>query len=266
MTTETIIFAGHFNLGERLVPEQLQTVADAKTYLAEGTDLGILVGDIGFAQSLEAYLKQGIEGVKEIYTRRLKNAMACGAGCVISQLPRTDKLLEVIDEAHYMRAVQMLVENYGASKELTIEQITNTVRETIAPQLIQSTLEVYGLKPEEVKLYSERELRNIVARRLGSQKEDQKESWRTMLKQITDPFLYAIFRTEVEKDRGRAGCRGIMLALYEQLAMQGYEKIVELYPAKHKLSILNAQEVYAHLGRLFPEDKRWKLNFENRFY
>ena len=67
--TEKIIFAGHFNLGEKLEQHHQASIDDALTEITASRgrfDLGILVGDIGFAQRVLIYVPAEQETTKRI--------------------------------------------------------------------------------------------------------------------------------------------------------------------------------------------------------
>lgn len=274
---KTIVFSGTFDIGEHIIPAQLKIVAEAKKH---NTDIGIIVGDIGLIEKLGTYIKYGIEGVYPIYERRIKCATS---GCVTSQLPEIQHISSVIDEREYTEMFEILqkeesplIEFIRNISDLCLfthtayqreyELFSHILRERIVPVIIQQRLQRYNLSAT-TQIYSERVLRNYAQHRLRSRKKNQPKSWLRLFERTEkeNGLLYLLL-TEIEKETGRATCRGIMLALYEQLANAGYTNIVQLYPQKQFLAIKNAEELYKHLHEAFTEDPRWQLVFSDKFY
>ena len=72
---KSLVFAGQFEIGEQLTPLHIKIVREAvKLCTSEKADLAILVGDIGVAQKIEAYMRGGVKAVEAIYLDRIKNA------------------------------------------------------------------------------------------------------------------------------------------------------------------------------------------------
>ncbi len=252
-----VTFTGHFNLGERINPRQLATVADALE--GEG-DLAVLVGDIGFAGNVLAYAGGGEEAVAAIHAKR----RACATtGCIRQQVPEAvDDIVPLIDEDLYKGIVST---HNTLGKDFT-EQVKASI-----PAIIDERLKAYGLEGNDVKVYSETQMRNIVMRRTRGSNEKNPESWRR-LPQFLSAEKYGgkecfLAMEEIVSAHGSPLCRGIMLALYETLASDGYERIVQLYPAEQRQSVEMATRLYEVLGKENPEEERWnRLTFENRFY
>ncbi len=301
-----IILAGHFDIGENVTDKQKRTIEDAVKLEGE---LGILVGDVGVAEKIGAYLKGGIAGVRDTYLDRIVD---CETACVMAQLPKEDEILSVIDTAAYEKMAAILREEAPEIAEVLTrvdidtknpeyvgirEELQRIVREKIVPELIEDRIQLYGLDPADVTVYSERSLRNRVAHRVRKRAGRGQGSWRHLpgfyqegkstyivplpedlemelamdeetlterAERTGHAFNYPTYR--VVNRRGVPVCRGIMLALFEKVATEGYEKITQLYDAKHRDAIVKAQAIFQAIAGKLPQTKERRVTFENTFY
>lgn len=257
---ETIIFAGHFNLGEIISDRQNQSMADAVT--REG-DLAILVGDIGFAENLETYRRGGVDAIALNHAKRRECSTS---GCIRQQIPESIDLIRAnIDSLQYEVAQEVLKFPAVRSKE----NDSTRVKGGVIPALIRMRLAEYGLSGIKVRVFSERVLRNLVSYRTSASR-GKNESWR-LLPEFSSAESHGgkecyLGVEEIVNQRGSPVCRGIMLVLYETLARQDYKRVVQLYPKEFQHSLEMAQNLYQVLQSHHPTDPRWQLKFENRFY
>ena len=158
-----LIFAGHFDIGEKVNQVQKETIERAK--VLDG-DLAILIGDIGFALGLATYAKGGLDAVVEGYKIRLVQADCNASKCIAAQLPSVHEIPSIIDEAQYKKAIGILSERYesvldslrsGSVGEVKAEY-NKIIREEIVPELIKDRLTEYGLEREDVNLYFEKRI------------------------------------------------------------------------------------------------------------
>jgi hypothetical protein len=274
---KSIVFAAQFEIGEKVTPTHKKIVKDAlKIRVERNADLAILVGDIGVPQKLSDYIKNGTTGLKEGYVRRIRGA---STGCVISQLPEEGRLDEFIEPVVFDKAVKMLEEydstiiseikgvDFTNLNEKTRMKLFNFIKKNITPELMLDRLEIHGLKLKDVKIYSERRLKNQVSFKMRPERKNRKNNWLPIIDKIEklNPLGWLIF-TEVKKGGKAPACRGIMLDLYEEISVEGYTTIIQLYPKNYELALRNAQDLYDILQKEFPDDPRWKLKFEYNFY
>jgi hypothetical protein len=263
-----IVFAGHFELFEKITAKHKKTVEDAKKIKG---DLAILIGDIGVSEKLEAFIESGTDGLKYIYQRRIDCAKSL---CTISQLPKPKSILKIVDIEQYKIAEKVLkkypdimtyIENKkDSSNDKKYSKVYNkyleVLKEEIIPILVNKNLMDLGMK-EETKIYSERKMRNKVSKKMKSKEKGQ---WAKILFNTKDPIIYKLF-SRVEINHGNPSCRGILLALYQTIAEEGYIKIHQYYLEKHALSLIKAGFLYGLIRKkLVPKLK--ELIFENKFY
>ncbi len=153
---KTLIFVGHFEIGEKYSNETKKLIHFSKKY--PNYDKAILINDIGLFQKYEYYSKKDIKGLQIEYHRRLW----CAVGdCLISQLPNTDKeILKVVDIKQFDYIKTYLKENKTVNnKEYSIETIIN---KEIIPILIKKRIDEYSFKNDRIVLFTEKHLRNVV--------------------------------------------------------------------------------------------------------
>ena len=273
-TMRTIIFAGHFDIFERLKEVQQKTITDALNL--EG-DHAILVGDIGVAGKLAFFIKEGNSGIKDVYRFRRED---CRSMCVLSQLPKEKDLDKIIDLDQYEQAIAILRKEsksifeslkndflYDLSCNLR-DEYAKIVREKIVPFLVRNRLKEYDLERDQIKLLSERQLRNKVSKRTRKQTKRNliELSWRQVdnLRELGKQFLLGPM--ELVNERGNPLCRGIILSLYETIVSQGYNKVIQLYSKEHHSSLTKAQFLFERVTDQLPQTKGKSLEFEYMWY
>ena len=238
----TIIFAGHFTVGEKLNKTQLKCVEAAKKI---NGDLAVLVNDIDFKRKLQFFEIGGKEMVIRHYGSRKK----CGTTAPLCELPEYDELPNLIDWNFYEMALAKIKES-----KLKIDEV---LRKEIIPQAIKQRLADYKI---DAKIFTERELRNVASIRLSNSRRNGAKSWIPLLKKtkILKDVKANISKIPV--------CGAIMLALYEKISEAGYISLVQLYAEEDKKAIENGTSLCATLHHHFPEDKRWGLKIKNQYF
>lgn len=241
----TIIFSGHFSIGETVNGIQLKTVEAAKKI--DGR-FGLIVNDIDLKRRLQFYRMGGREMVIKHYGGRKK----CGTTAPLCELPDYETLPELIDWDFYDSALSVL--------QNSNTDMTEVLRLKIVPTEIQKRLELYGL-PADMLVYSERALRNLAGNRLSSAKRKMKQtSWLPFLEKID---LLDSVQAPISKI---PTCGGIMLALFEKLSKERFSKIVQCIDKADQYAFDNGRELCETLHRYFPEDPRWNFEFEHRYF
>jgi hypothetical protein len=200
--------------------------------------------------------------------------------CVLTQLPKEKELDYIIDLDQYEQAIAILrKENKTIFESLKNDflydlscnfrdEYAKIVREKIVPFLVRIRLKKYKLERDQIKLFSERQLRNKVSKRTKHQtKRNLKEqSWRQIntLREMGKQFLLGPM--ELVNERGNPLCRGIMLSLYETIAICGYTKIIQLYTKEHHSSLTKAQFLFERVTDQLPQIRGKNLEFEYRWY
>ncbi len=261
MEEKIIVFSGHFDIGERPTDLQNRTVDDAFSY--DDAQLAILVGDIGVHVKIADYIRGGIEAVKENYRFR---KVDCTSTCILSQLPDENELDDAIDEEQYKKAVEILKDYIDLEGDDLEKRLADPVRDFVIPELIKDRLKIYHLDEDSIKIYSERKMRNIVTWRTRSRTKKKKQSWRNLDLYREDGKSVFIGPQEIVNVRGIPICRGIMTALYETVAKEGYDKVVQIYSTKHAASLTKAQEVYESIADKLPQTKGKDLQFEYKWH
>ncbi len=247
---KTLILTGSFDIGEAVRDTQLQSLERAKQYQG---DSAFLIGDLGVEEKITAYQQHHADGIREIYRRRL----ACAkSGCQISQLPKEEEIDGRVD----FDALDRMVTQYEQAND---EDTLETVKKIVDAE-IDERLKKYGVDRESVSIIKERDLRAFVRKRIRSRNENKEWSWLKVMNwaEKNNAGLYLLL-TELKTESNKPACRALMLALYQQIAEQGYDKLIILQEEIHRLSFENAQELYNNLHQSFPEDPRWQLQFEN---
>ena len=241
---ETIIFTGHFDIGETFSSEMQALIAYGKTM--EGVPL-ILVGDIAITQKLVTYIREGFNGLFVLYCKRELN---CNSECVLLQLPKTKEgirnrinievfefMTNYIKERHPKMYQQILDNNYSKT---ALDWILNN---HIVPILINKRIAAYGYSPEEVIVIREKSLRNIVKRRL-SEKKSNKRKWTHLSKLNKDESGIYIGKEKIVSELGNPLCRGIMFAFYEELWKLDCENMYYIVEQRHQQSIHKGIELF----------------------
>lgn len=233
----TIIFAGHFTVGEKINESQLKSIKEA---IKTNGDLAILVNDIDFKRKLQFFEIGGKKMVIRHYGSRKK----CGTTAPLCELPEYDELPNLIDWDFYEMALAKI-----KSSNLKIDEV---LRKEIIPTAIEKRLKQYKISNNITKIFTERELRNVASIRLANSRRNGEKSWIPLLEKAN------ISKIPV--------CGAIMLALYEKLSKAGYISLVQLYAKEDMKAIENGTKLCSTLHKHFPEDKRWAIKIENKYF
>lgn len=238
----TIIFAGHFTIGEKINESQIKSIESAKKI---NGDLAILVNDIDFKRKLQFFDIGGKEMVIRHYGSRKK----CGTTAPLCDLPEYNELPNLIDWAFYEMALAKIKRS-----KLKIDEV---LRKEIIPQAIKQRLAEYKI---DAKIFTERELRNVASIRLTNSRRNGSKSWIPLLEKanISKDVKASISKIPV--------CGAIMLALYEKLSEASYISLIQLYSEEDKKAIENGTKLCATLHQHFPEDKRWGIEIKNKYF
>lgn len=286
-----IALGGHFAIGEVMYAGHRATMAAAAR---EGVDLGILVDDVGVKEKVWHYLHGGKARLVESYRDRWQCAQR---SCLRSYLPPPTSAPQVIDDEQLDFIVSQLGElvpeglRYlermplaslsGTDRDL-FTSVNLALRRDIVPQIVARRVAGYGLPhgisyfrnrrrllPGVVNIFSEQHLIGIVTKRTRSRYRNKEDSWR-QLNQIfyRDPRSRTVMMgiEEVVSEHGSPLCRGIMLALYQELGRAGYSHVFEHYLWNSRVSVAGAQGVYSYIGRRFPFKRDWRLTFRSAYY
>lgn len=252
--SKTIVFVTPYELGENLNKTQIDSLKNA---LKLSGDKALLYNDIGFDNKVKAYLKNGIEGIKDTYRDRKTN---CRSECTLVQLPNEKELDNLIDEEQY-KIIKKLIGNKK-------ENINEIIFQKGVPVILEYLKKKYDLKDLK-HIFSEKYLRNIVAIRTKANNLTNTEknlSWRQLsnLKEINKQKF--IGNMEIVSASGIPVCRGIMFALYEQVTMLEYTKIIQVIEKKHYSALTKAQVLFELYSDKLEQTKGKKLEFEYIYY
>ena len=256
-----ITFAGHFTIGEKVTRGQSESIEDL---LDMETIPAIVVNDIGFEDRLSGYFF----GDYQFVMRCSRPACGMSRGRII--------LEEMIDRDVYKQASEEVI-GYVKSNDLLGDidlaesvqlamlvkynpTVKKYVREVIVPRIVQEMLVEYGVDVYDQNIFYETKLRNRAATRMKRSRSEGARSWVKNLEEIGE---YDSLRGE---RTGVPTCGAILLALYDELASRGYDKIVQLYDAQDRNTIENGVRVYNALRDKFPRDTRWRMDFETKFF
>lgn len=261
MAENEITFAGHFTIGEKVTRGQFESIEDL---LKRETTPAIVVNDIGFEDRLSGYFF----GDYQFVMRCSRPACGMSRGRIIAE--------EMIDRDVYKQAsedVTSYVESNGLLRDIDLAEsvqlamllkynhvVKKYVRDVIVPRVVQERLAEYGVVVSDKNIFYETKLRNRAATRMKKSRSEGKRSWVKNLEEIGEYHSLRGERTGVPT------CGAILLALYDELASRGYGKIVQLYDTQDRDAIENGVRIYDSLNKAFPEDTRWRLNFETKFF
>lgn len=239
----TIVFAGHFTVGEKISAVQLATIDRAKK---SGAELGIVVNDIDIKRKLLFFKSGGRDSVIRHYLSRRK----CGVTAPLCDVPTAVEIGALIDWDFYQNATL-------AGGNLNTE---SAIRTELVPAVIAQRLHAYGLDLAEVKVFTERGLRNLANARLLDSRKKGPKSWLPQLQDIDELANVQARLSQVPT------CGGIMLALYEKVADLGFSKLIQLYSDQDRGAIENGTRIMHALKKHAPQDPRWQLDIENYFF
>ena len=246
---KTLNFAGAFTIGERKTEAHQRTIDEV---LQHDGDLAMLVNDIDFGKKLAFYSSFGFDFVLRQYNQR--RVKKCGSTQDTCTIYPADELPRIVDEGLY-KTVADTLKKKGFGIKPTNEGYQTILREEIVPDLISRRISDYGLDSNQIQVYSERALRNLVAYRMHKMRN---KDWPNILKQIG--------MENAVRNKNTPVCSGILLALYEKVALVGYTRIREFYHENDRVAIENIHGIYAKLQQAFPEDKRWQMKIEDARY
>jgi len=257
----TIIFTGHFDIGETFSPEMKTSIERGK--LIGGKPL-ILVGDIAVANKLITYIRRGLDGLILLYRIREFN---CSSECVLFQLPKTEEEIrdridiEVFEfmsgviKKDYPELFQQILSNTFLKKELN-----RILNDKILPILIEKRITEYGYSKEEIIVVREKFLRNVVTRRVNEKKI---KNWTHLSKYYKNESGINLGREKIVSESGNPLCRGIMFAFYEEIWNLGYLNLYHIIESRHQQSIQKGIDLflahYKELGYLLPQEMNMRI-------
>ena len=258
---DTIIFTGHFDIGETFSSEMKKLIERGKSL--EGTPL-ILVGDIAIASKLVTYIRRGVDGLILLYRIREFN---CSSECVLFQLPKTEeKIRDRIDAEVYKFMANILKKEYPELYQQILEdtfskkELNKILNHKIIPILIDQRITEYGYSKEEVIIMREKFLRNFVTRRVNEKKH---ENWTHLSKFHKDENGIYLGKEKIVSELGNPLCRGIMFAFYEKIWDMGYQNMYHVIEQRHQQSMQKGIDLfltnYKELNYLFSQEMNMKF-------
>lgn len=244
--SSSLALCGHFTVGERIDDAQLASVK-AATQLSD-VDIAVLVNDIDVKRKLQFFQIGG----RELLIKHYGSRKRCGTTKPLCELPDFDEIPEIIDWEFYEQGVMRLEE--------TDKDLNAFVREDLVGPVVLKRLEDYGFAEGAVRVFTERELRNVASMRLSMTRKDGDASW-----------ISALEKTGLlEELRARGSnipvCGSIMLALYERVAALGYRELYQYYAEADREAIENGTRLNTELHAAFPNDSRWSLELHRRYF
>lgn len=237
---KTIVFAGHFTVGT--IPSDIERRTLAAAACHKG-DPAVLVNDIGVFRRMVLYLAYG----EPALAREVRRQPRCGT--IYPCGTAVEDRLENVDWRVY-DAIRMRLGDCGdaAAKHRALRSVID--------ELVADRIAAHGLDPARVRIFYERRLRNLASARLRNRTAGGAASWRRALQKagLLDDVLVRLSRIPT--------CGGILLALYEQLAREGYNRVVQYYAVGDQAAIENGVRLYG----LLSAAKGWMpLEIENCF-
>lgn len=260
MVEKKISFAGHFAVGEKTTVAQV-SVFNAIHSMKE--DIAIMVNDIGIEDRLSGHFF----GQYHFNQRCFRPACGMSEGRIISKDMIDQKMyekmgkgvLQFVKSNNLLRQSGLPVNGQMALLVKYNPQVKAHIRDVLVPEMIKERLKIYGIEIESHNIFYESKLRNRASERLKSKKRNGSKSWVKNLQTIG----------EYDQLRGRTAtptCGAIMLALYDELADRGYTKVLQFYDEQERHAIENGMRLYTRLNESFPDDTRWKMQFESKFF
>ena len=292
MTSDSrIAFGGHFAIGETCSHGQLTTMRGAE---GEDAVVAILVDDVGVRQKTWTYFHGGKARLVANYRDRWQCA---ASSCLRSYLPLPEDVPSIIDIKQYDKIIAELARlspasiDYLGRVELdalstkdraAYEELSIILRDVVLPSIIEHRVREYGvsttvnavgkakvIRPDCVNAFSEQKLINLVTKRTRRRYGEKSDSWRRLSNLCyVDPESRTVMVgiEHVVSSGGSPLCRGIMLALYQEIARAGFREIVEHYTENARSSLEIAHNLYEVIGRRYPEDRDWQLAFRTYYY
>lgn len=242
---KTIIFSGYFAIGENITSIQVEAVAHAKKLQG---DHAIIVNDIDLSRKIRFYMAGGRDMLIRHYSKRIK----CGGTAPLCELPTYQEIPKMIDWGFYDQASDLLGNMEG--------DLVKTLQDKIVPDAITKRIREYGFEEDKVSVVTERELRNRASRRISNTERNSRRGWRRQLEG-------AGILSDVQTAHNTIPtCGGIMLAQFEQAALAGYEKMIQLDGEEERRAIENGIRLFETLHSQYPVDSRWKMIFETIYF
>jgi hypothetical protein len=257
-----IVFTGHFDLGEKLTPK-ISSLVD-KAGQIKGKPL-VLVGDIAFRQKVITYIQRGIKGLILFY--QIREAL-CESYCVFQQLPRSEaEILNRIDTqvfsyiSSYLQENQPVIFGEIKSNQVDLYQLDEILAH-LAKDLIIRRLHEYGYEPSDVLIVREKQLRNMVKRKVKPHVNPIK-TWVGMPDFTKNEYGVFIDSERIVNSNGNALCRGIMLMFFELIWNLNCEIITFVVDSVHIQSIQKAYALFEnHLHELpYLRNHTMKVNY-----
>ena len=243
MMHKTLIFTGHFDVGERLTESTQYIVDEAKSM---NGDIVVLVGDIGVADKIIAYIKDGVNGVVDIYKKRL---FSCQSACVLEQLPKHN-VENIIDEEFFVESTGFLKEKFPvlfhkieANSNYNIAEFNRILNKYIIKQAIDKRIKEYDFTNRKVYVYTEKSLRNLVTKRTKI-KTNATRTWTTLKSFVAGSNGVYIDGEQIVNKNNNPVCRGIMFAFYEKIFQLNYDSIIHLIEKRHYRSIKKGFDLF----------------------
>ncbi|MBT4447090.1 hypothetical protein HOA92_01100 [archaeon] len=118
------------------------------------------------------------------------------------------------------------------------------LRANVEPELLKRYISQLGL-PDSSVLFSETKAKNLVNKRI-------KQSWRGIVQKVEGSNSAYIGTQQIRSRKAVPMCRGIMLAFYERLVMQGYEKGEFFLNKKENIAFEESFALYRRIAHLLP--------------
>ena len=238
----TIIFTGHFEIGEKYSAEMKEMITFGKTI--EGKPL-ILVGDIDITNKLVTYIRRGLNGLILLYRIRESN---CSSECVLDQLPKTDEeIINRIDISIFDFMSEYVKERYSqlykqiANHSFTKKDLDEILNNEIVPIIIKKRITEYGYDKENVIIMRCKYLRNIVKRRVS---ENKLKNWTHHSKFSKGDSGIYLEKEQIVSEIGNPLCRGIMFAFYEEIWNLGNLNLFHVVEKRHQRSIQKGIDLF----------------------
>jgi len=232
----SVVFTGHFDIGENISKEMRLTVEESKKNIHN--KFVVLVGDIGVSTKIKAFTLEGYEGIKKAYYQRIQ---CTKSSCVLSQLPINEQQIqEIFNVQHYEKIINILKIKCGSSY-LSAPNFNEVLLSDAIPMIVNERLHEYGISPSNTIILSERKLRNIAIRRL---KLNSKKSWRSIpeLTRSTEGFFLGT--TRLTNAKGVPICRAITFAMNEYFALNNFKEIKYYVKEKQYASVLQGWLIF----------------------
>ncbi|MBS3078590.1 hypothetical protein J4218_00545 [Candidatus Pacearchaeota archaeon] len=241
---KNIVFSGHFSLGEKITDSERKTVEET---IGINGDLALVVNDIGFRRRASYAF---CWGVKLLPLRCKKPACGMSRGQIAIE---TD-----LDESCYTKVIDLSKSHYDKDpfESEKDPEYTKLLKKIIISDLIKTRLNKYGISIPDERIFLETSLRNLASDRIRRSRSKGDKSWASELEKLS---LYLVNGTTPT-------CQAIMLALYEKVSSLGYTSVTQYYPKINRTAIENATNLCKRLSEHFPNDPRWHLEFENKYF